>query len=46
MVGLIRDNNDLSHREQVRQLVDCSCENNLILNIAKTKEMFIDFRMK
>lgn len=46
VLGLIRDNDDLCRREEMKQLVGWSSVNNLILNIDKTKEMIIDFRTK
>ena len=42
VVGLIRDNDDM----EVEQLVDWCRENNLILNVDKTKEIIVDFRKK
>ncbi|KAI3363046.1 hypothetical protein L3Q82_011704, partial [Scortum barcoo] len=44
MMGLIRDDNDLSYREEVEQLVRWCEVNNLILNVDKTKEIIVDFR--
>ncbi|KAK0155262.1 putative RNA-directed DNA polymerase from transposon BS [Merluccius polli] len=46
MVGLIRDNNELAYREEVKHLVDLCDTNNLILNVNKTKEIIVDFRKK
>lgn len=44
VVGLIQDNN-LSDREEVKQLVAWCCENSLVLNMEKTTELS-DFRRK
>ena len=44
VVGLIRDDNELAYREEVKQLVDWCNTNNLILNVEKTKEVIVDFR--
>ena len=35
-------NDDMAYREEVEQLVDWCRENNLILNVDKTKEMIVD----
>lgn len=45
VAGLVRYNNHLSYGEKVIWLMDWCCENNLILNVEKTKEM-IAFRWK
>ena len=42
--GLIRNNDERNYRDQVAKLVDWCSENNLELNVSKTKEMIIDFR--
>lgn len=44
MVGLIRDNNEVAYREEVRHLANWCKGNNLILNVSKTKEIIVDFR--
>nr|XP_061780940.1 uncharacterized protein LOC133572176 [Nerophis lumbriciformis]XP_061780941.1 uncharacterized protein LOC133572176 [Nerophis lumbriciformis] len=44
VVGLIRDNNDMDNREEVKHLVDWCRTNNLVLNVNKTKETIVDFR--
>lgn len=44
IIGLIRDYNDLAYREEVEQLVGWFRDNNLILNVDKTKEIIVDFR--
>uniref|UniRef100_A0A8C7MLP8 Alkylated DNA repair protein AlkB homologue 8 N-terminal domain-containing protein n=1 Tax=Oncorhynchus kisutch TaxID=8019 RepID=A0A8C7MLP8_ONCKI len=44
VVGLITNNDETAYREEVRALgVGCQ-ENNLTLNVNKTKEMIVDFR--
>ena len=45
-VGLIRENNELAYREELKHLVDWCDTNNLILNVNKTKEIVVDFRKK
>lgn len=45
VVGLIGNNKDQEYREEVEQLVNC-CSGNLLLNVDKTKENTVDFRMK
>ena len=44
VVGLITNNDETAYREEVRALRVCCQENNLSLNINKTKEMILDFR--
>ncbi|XP_071944816.1 uncharacterized protein [Antedon mediterranea] len=45
IVGLINDDSDESnYRNQVKRVVDWCNENNLFLNVSKTKEMVVDFR--
>ncbi|XP_072771147.1 uncharacterized protein [Nerophis lumbriciformis] len=44
VVGLIRDNNDMDYREEVKHLVDWCRTNNLVLNIDKTKAIIVNFR--
>ena len=43
-MGLISHGNETIYRSEVRLLVDWCTNNNLELNIKKTKEMIIDFR--
>ena len=45
MVGLIIDNDETSYRE-VRDLAVWCQENNLSLNMIKTKEMIVDYRKR
>ena len=44
MVGLITNENETAYREEVRILGVWCQENNLSLNVSKTKEMTLDFR--
>jgi hypothetical protein len=44
VVGLITNNNKTAYREEMRALRVWCQENNLTLNINKTKEMIVDFR--
>jgi hypothetical protein len=43
-VGLITDSSNTSYREEVRDLAVWCQENNLSLNVIKTKEMIVDYR--
>ena len=40
MVGLITDNDEKAYREEVRDLTVWCQDNNLSLNVIKTKEIF------
>ncbi|KAM9571072.1 uncharacterized protein ACWYII_046330 isoform 1-T1 [Salvelinus alpinus] len=44
VVGLITNNDETAYREEVRALGVWFQENNLSLNVNKTKEMIVDFR--
>ena len=44
VVGLITNNDETAYREEVKALVEWWQENNLYLNVNKTKEMIVDFR--
>ena len=44
VVGLITNNDETAYREEVRALGVWCQENNLTLNVKKTKEMIVDFR--
>jgi hypothetical protein len=44
VVGLIIDNNETAYREEVRDLAVWCQDNNLSLNVIKTKEMIVDYR--
>ena len=46
VVSLITINNETTYREEVRALVEWCQENNLSLNVNKTKELFVDFQKK
>ena len=42
MVGLITDKDGTAYREEVRELVVWCQDNNLSLNVSKTKELIVD----
>ncbi|KAM3861147.1 inverted formin-2-like [Diretmus argenteus] len=44
VVGLITNNDESDYRREVEELVRWCENNNLILNISKTKELIVDFR--
>ena len=44
VVGLISNNDKTTYREEVRALGVWCQENNLSLNVNKTKELIVDFR--
>jgi hypothetical protein len=44
VVGLITKNDETAYREEVSALGVWCQENNLTLNVNKTKEMIVDFR--
>ena len=46
VVGLITDNDETAYREEVRDLAVWCQENNLSLNVIKTKEMIVDYRKR
>ena len=46
VVGLITDNDETAYREEVRDLAVWCQDNNLSLNMIKTKEMIVDYRKK
>ena len=43
VVGLITDNDETAYREEVRELAVWSQDNNLSLNVSKTKELIVDY---
>ena len=45
-VGLITDNDETAYREEVRDLTVWCQDNNLSLNVSKTKEMIVDDRKR
>ena len=46
VVGLITDNDETAYREEVRDLTMWCKDNNLSLNMIKTKEMIVDYRQR
>ena len=46
MEGLITDNDETAYREEVRDLVMWCQDNNLSLNVIKTKDMIVDYRKR
>uniref|UniRef100_A0A8C7I238 Reverse transcriptase domain-containing protein n=1 Tax=Oncorhynchus kisutch TaxID=8019 RepID=A0A8C7I238_ONCKI len=46
VVGLITDNDETAYKEEVRDLAVWCQNNNLSLNVAKTKEMIVDYRKR
>ena len=43
---MITDNDETAYREEVRDLVGWCQNNNLSLNVTKTKEMIVDYRKR
>ena len=46
VVGMITDNNGTAYREEVRDLTVWCKDNNLSLNVSKTKELIVDYRKR
>ena len=46
VVGLITDNDEAAYREEVRDLAIWCQDNNLSLNVIKTKERIVDYRKR
>ena len=46
VVGLITDNDETAYREEVRDLAGWYQNNNLSLNVTKTKELIVDYRKR
>ena len=46
VVGLITDNDETAYREEVRELTVWCQDNNLSLNVSKTKELIVDYRKR
>ena len=46
VVALITDNDGTAYREEVRELAVWCQENNLSLNVSKTKELIVDYRKR
>ena len=44
VVGIVNGNDESSYREEVKHLEGWCSDNNLLLNVDKTKEMIVDFR--
>ncbi|KAK7877923.1 hypothetical protein WMY93_031452 [Mugilogobius chulae] len=46
ILGLITNNDESAYRDEVKSLTSWCQENNLSLNVSKTKEMIVDFRRR
>ena len=46
VIGLITNSDEYEYRDQVKKLISWCNDNNLELNVNKTKEMIVDFRRK
>ena len=46
VVGLITNNDDTANREEVRELAVWCKDNDLSLNVSKTKELIMDYRKR
>ncbi|KAI3375668.1 hypothetical protein L3Q82_003976 [Scortum barcoo] len=46
VIGLITSDNETAYREEVRALTSWCQDNNLHLNVSKTKELIVDFRRR
>ena len=46
MLGLINDNDETAYREEVRDLAVWCQDNNLSLNVNKTKELIVNYRKR
>ncbi|ONI45395.1 hypothetical protein AN641_04260 [Candidatus Epulonipiscioides gigas] len=46
IIGQISNNDEFSYREEINHLAEWCTENNLLLNVSKTKELIVDFRKK
>ena len=46
LIGLIQNDDESAYRAQITSVVKWCEENNLILNVDKTKELIVDFRRK
>jgi hypothetical protein len=44
VIGLITDGDETAYREEVRVLTSWCQDNNLKLNLSKTKELIVDYR--
>ena len=46
VVGLITDNDETDYRDEGRDLAVWCQDNNLSLNVSKTKELIVDYRKR
>ena len=46
VVGLITDKDETAYREEVRELAMWGQDNNLSLNVSKTKKLIVDYRKR
>ena len=46
VVGLLTDNDETAYRQEVRELAVWCQDNNLSLNVSKTKELIMDYRKR
>jgi hypothetical protein len=46
VVGLITDNDETAYRKEVRELAVWCQDNNLSLNVSKTKGLIVDYRKR
>jgi hypothetical protein len=46
VVGLITDNDERAYKEEVRDLAVWSQDNNLSVNVIKTKELIVEYRKR
>ena len=46
LIGLIQNDDESAYRTQITSVVKWCEENNLILNVDKTKELIVDFQRK
>ena len=46
VIGLITDNDETAYMEEVRELAVWCQDNNLSLNVRKTKELIVDYRKR
>ena len=46
MVGLITNNDETGYREEIRDLAGWCKDNNLSLNVIKTKKIIVDYRKR
>jgi hypothetical protein len=46
VIGLITDNNETAYREEIRDLTVWCQDNNIFVNLSKTKELLVDYRKR